>query len=288
METTLIVGDLHLKQKLVLPQVEQNMLVCGAKRVVFLGDAVNDWYASDQFEIEAMQFYADWVLGQRKKGVVVDVLLGNHDFCYIKGIEDSGTHYSNIPEVSKILREQLQVKVATTVGEWLCTHAGVTQRWAQKYLKSYRKDSAWSAFELAEALNYILEEKPRRWNELYTVGHARGGWDEPSPLWADLSELSMNPAYGLKQIVGHTPVNEAFHRKNEFKGNEFEIWGCDTLSVYGSNLEPIGNGYMLLATANSDGGCDIEVVPFNKNDELAWRDACWEYARRQGICGVWW
>ena len=75
--------------------------------------------------------------------------------------------------------------------------------------------------------------------------------------------------------MGHTPVNESFYRKNEFKGNEFEIWGCDTLSVYGGNLEPIGNGDMLLATDNSDGDYNIEVVPFDKNNELAWRDACW-------------
>ena len=282
--TTLIVGDLHLKQEYVLPQVEQNMLDYGAKRVVFLGDAVNDWYASDKFEVSAMEYYADWVNRQREKGIVVDVLLGNHDYCYIKGIDGPGTIYANIPQVSKILIEQLEVQVATTVGDWLCTHAGVTQRWAKKYLKNYRRNSEWCAQEFADVLNQILKEKPRNWKVLYAVGHARGGWDEPSPLWADLRELSTNPAHGLNQIVGHTPVSEVFHRKNEFEGNEFEIWGCDTMSLYGGNLNPIGYGDMLLAEPNSAGtDFNISVVPYNKYDELAWGDTVWEYARRQGV-----
>ena len=289
METTLIVGDLHLKQKFILPHVEQNMLDYGAKRVVFLGDAVNDWYASDSFEISVMQFFADWVKQKRESGIIVDVLLGNHDYCYIKGIEGPGTHFANISQVSKILMDQLEVKVATTVGNWLCTHAGVVQRWAEKYLKGYRRNSQWSAEEFADVINSILGQKPRNWKVLYTVGHARGGFDEPSPLWSDLSELSTNPANNLNQIVGHTPVEKVFHRKNEFNGNEFEIWGCDTMSVYGGNLQPIGTGEMLLAEwSEVYDDFSIRAIPFDKYDEASWNDVTWEYARTQGVRGEFW
>ena len=288
MKNVLIVGDLHLKQKWVLSQVEKNMKEYDACRVVFLGDATNDWYATDEFEVKAMRLFSQWISEMRDKGVTVDVLLGNHDYCYVKGTEGQGTHFVNIPEVSRIFREEIGFKVAVTVGSYLCSHAGLTQRWAEKYLKGYKRNSVWGANQFESELNSILAEKSRKWNVLDTAGHARGGWDEPSPLWADLKEVTTNPATSLKQIVGHTPVEKVFHRVNEFKGNEFEIWGCDTMSLYGGNLKPIGNGDMLLAEFDFEiQDYKISPVPFNLQDKLAWEDAMWEYARSQGVSIFW-
>ena len=83
---TLVVGDLHLKQQFVLPRID-GMLAGDAEigRVVFLGDACDDWGANEADELNAMEFYAKWVREHRGRGMRIDVLLGNHDFCYVRG-----------------------------------------------------------------------------------------------------------------------------------------------------------------------------------------------------------
>ncbi len=83
---TLVVGDLHLKQQFVLPRIDE-MLAGDAEigRIVFLGDACDDWGANEADELNAMEFYAKWVREHRGRGVRIDVLLGNHDFCYVRG-----------------------------------------------------------------------------------------------------------------------------------------------------------------------------------------------------------
>ena len=54
---TLVVGDLHLKQQFVLPRID-GMLAGDAEigRVVFLGDACDDWGANEADELNAMEF----------------------------------------------------------------------------------------------------------------------------------------------------------------------------------------------------------------------------------------
>ena len=75
---TLVVGDLHLKQQFVLPRID-GMLAGDAEigRVVFLGDACDDWGANEADELNAMEFYAKWVREHRGRGMRIDVLLGN-------------------------------------------------------------------------------------------------------------------------------------------------------------------------------------------------------------------
>ena len=78
---TLVVGDLHLKQQYVLPRIDETFAAdAEIGRVVFLGDACDDWGATEADELGAMEFYAKWVGRHRERGMQVDVLLGNHDF----------------------------------------------------------------------------------------------------------------------------------------------------------------------------------------------------------------
>ena len=69
---TLVVGDLHLKQQFVLPRID-GMLAGDAEigRVVFLGDACDDWGANEADELNAMEFYAKWVREHRGRGMRV-------------------------------------------------------------------------------------------------------------------------------------------------------------------------------------------------------------------------
>lgn len=246
--STLVVGDLHLKQRQVLPGVDE----CLARRsevsrVVFLGDACDDWGAREPQELGAMEFFADWVERRRAQGLLVDVLLGNHDFCYIRGKHGPGSVMTVYRELRCILEERLRVRMATVIGGYLCSHAGVTGVWA-----AGAAEAADTALRLADRLNEMLDE-PDCWEVLDSCPPSRGGWSRPGPLWADLRDLVDDPIPELCQIVGHTPVLTA----TRIERGDAAIWACDTLSLtsYG---DPIGDGSMLLV---DDGGC-CEVMPF--------------------------
>lgn len=203
--SSLIVGDLHLKQKIVLPLVDH---VIDANpeitRVVFLGDACDDWGAGEREEIAAMEFYASWVESRREQGLRVDVLLGNHDFCYLRARRGPGSVISIFRELRAILENDLRTQLSTCVGPYLCSHAGLTAAWARRYLA----DIPTSAQEASDALNAMLAE-PECWPALDSCPPSRGGWSLPGPLWADLRDLVDDPLPYFGQIVGHTPVPTA-------------------------------------------------------------------------------
>ena len=243
MGATLVVGDTHLKHGLILPRVDAVRERFGADRVVFLGDYCDEWGTGDGWFLAALGLFADWVGNARAEGVRVDVLAGNHDFQYLLGEEGPGTHAALMDEAAALLRG-LGVQVAETAGKYLLTHAGLTGDWARRHLGAPRDSE-----DAKDRLNALLERgAPSDMRALASRGAGRGGWEVPSPLWADRSELWEDPCAGIDQIVGHTPVATcermppAFGRARD--GGE-ELWLCDTFSITPCR-EPHGDGSLLL------------------------------------------
>lgn len=250
---TLVVGDLHLKQEFVLPRIDE-LLANDAKigRVVFLGDACDDWGANEADELNAMEFYAKWVREHRERGMQIDVLLGNHDFCYVRGKRGPGSIMSIMRNLRTILEDALQAKVACAVGPYLCSHAGVTGVWAKRFLSDVPADAA----AIAQRLNEMLADSSH-WGDLDSCPPSRGGWSLPGPLWADLRDMLDDALPGVPQIVGHSPVERAENYANGWMtAGSDSLWACDTMSLmsYGS---PIGDGSMLLIEG-SDTPCGVD------------------------------
>ncbi|WP_080798758.1 metallophosphoesterase [Arabiibacter massiliensis] len=243
MTKTLVVGDTHLKQKIVLPRVDALVERHGAGRIVLLGDYCDEWHSTDDQLMDALYFLADWVDETRASGVQVDVLLGNHDYQYLMGQEGPGTHMRMVREVRELLGD-LDPAIAAEVDGFLLTHAGVTDSWAERYL-----DEPGFAMTACDQLNALFEGGAQEDREaLFTCGAGRGGWDVPGPLWADLSELSDDPCAGFDQIVGHTPVSTCGlvpMPPADALGESRKLAACDTFSL-ASSLWPIGDASMLL------------------------------------------
>lgn len=239
---TLVVGDLHLKQQFVLPRIDE-MLAGDAEigRIVFLGDACDDWGANEADELNAMEFYAKWVREHRGRGMRIDVLLGNHDFCYVRGKRGPGSIMSIMRNLRTILEDALQAKVACAVGPYLCSHAGVTGVWAKRFLADVPAD----AVAIAQRLNEMLADSSH-WGDLDSCPPSRGGWSLPGPLWADLRDMLDDALPGVPQIVGHSPVERVENYASGWMtAGRDPLWACDTMSLmsYGA---PIGDGSMLL------------------------------------------
>lgn len=268
---TLVVGDLHLKESRVLPRVERARVREGAGRVVLCGDYSDDWGASGRTELSELEFLAAWAEERRLAGTEVSLVVGNHDFAYLRAMQGPGTCAEVLPQVCELLRG-IAPTLATTVGDVLVCHAGLTTRWARAHLADALREAGDAAStdpacpagaapcqaddrpageegaaspaesraaRLCRALNDLYAD-PASWGDLDSAGPARGGWGLPGPLWADASELVANPLPGLRQVVGHTPQLTCTRISQRP-----EIWACDTFSTYRDGA-PIGDGSCLL------------------------------------------
>jgi DNA repair exonuclease SbcCD nuclease subunit len=228
---TLVVGDLHLLETVVLPIVEEKAVEHGVNRIVLVGDYFDQWRENMNSKLyqRELNYLVAWTIALRDRGIEVICLLGNHDVPYLTG---NLKYYSIQDEaIGHEIREKLLtlgVQVAFETDDYLISHAGFAGK---------ASPEEWYFH------NISLEHMDELDKLENTVGDVRGGSSElGSVLWADyVYELA--PFYNQnypKQIVGHTPVRQVM--KNEEDGT---IFGIDTFSLY-QNHEPIGNGDLLL------------------------------------------
>ena len=252
---TLAIGDLHLKQSFVLPAIDRLL-----KRrpeighVVFLGDACDDWGATATDEVSALRAQAIWAAARRSEGLLVDVLIGNHDLRYLDGRPGPGSVLEVSQELRSLLLTELEAKAAAVAGPYLCTHAGLTEMWAISALGDLPDEV--TAQWLANELNAMFQDAGS-WATLDSCGPGRGGFSLPGPLWADLRELISDPLVGIGQIVGHTPVISVSKMLSAPFG---PIFACDTMSLT-RNGYPIGDASVLIVS--NTGATAVEALPLD-------------------------
>ena len=221
----LFVGDLHAKYD-ILEKVKE--LSKTYDKVVFLGDYVDDWDAMPEASYNLLNSLIEFKLDNPDK---VKLLLGNHDLSEWFGTPFMCSAYNQYTSAlvgGLFSKHEDLFDIACLEGGLLCSHAGFTKSWVEKYL-----DSPKSTLELVDTINYDFHHRKEEACEknflgLSDVGYARGGRnDDPSPLWADCTELIAD-WYPVPQVVGHTP-----HRTITFYNMyDEEIYFCDTFSTY--------------------------------------------------------
>lgn len=283
---TIIVGDMHQKQRSILPIVDNAILFLGARRIVLLGDYCDDYSPNRDTTdakklLEGLEFQADWIDRTRGRGIQVDVLLGNHDMQYLIERQGPGTNLNCIIPVQRLLA-QMNVRMAAAVDGWLATHAGLTSQFANVVLEIdtnvARSDQpSYSAESLSEQLNatfdHALSEMFEHANDeelllLNLCGPGRGGACIPGPLWASISELTVIGMPHLNQIIGHTPVYSVCELEEQgFCGERY--MACDTFST-DFDFRPLGDGSILLA---DDETHEMRAVTPEEVD-CTWAGAC--------------
>lgn len=247
MSRTLIIGDVHDKWTSMTQMLDEIIISKNINRMVFLGDLTNDWNQTANTELDEIKVMADWITSKRNSGIDVTVLIGNHDVYYLINDHDHSTiadfvnqaspghNRKNRMEVGSLIRS-VKPEVMTTVDScgktWLLSHAGITNAWSE--IVGLHDGSP---VEIAGQVNTMMDEHD--WEHLYMIGAGRGGWMEPSPLWADMTELLEDHRTGLNQIVGHTPV-----RTITKMDGDSEVFFCDTFST-NPDGSAIGDSSML-------------------------------------------
>ena len=252
---TLIAGDTHLHPAF-LERISYAADAVNANRIILLGDYMDYWHANTAQYVGMAEALKDWMDNDKR---AIDLLLGNHDIPYYTGSNDPlfsfikyravGMNMLAVNDVHEIY-SMMRMRVSTTLVNpvnndvYICTHAGLTLGWLNKYCKS-KIGKSYDAYVISDLLNEM--QAHGEWRALYSCGALRGGHDgNPGPLWADKNELDSDPVIGVNQIVGHTPVNTIHIDLNTNASMVF----CDTMSFM-SNDKSIGDGSLLVVGDDS-------------------------------------
>ncbi|KAF1296612.1 hypothetical protein BAU15_14825 [Enterococcus sp. JM4C] len=247
MTKVLLVGDLHLKSKVILPIVEETIEQYEVEQVVMLGDYLDDWNCSQDSQLywEELTFLVRWKNKIERSGVKVVTLLGNHDAPYLTGelrnyslnkAFDIDSKKLSIDDVISDKLMELGVQIAYQLDDFLVSHAGYHQ--GQPLEKWHLRKLTLSDLDLRN-----VKELENR------ISTYRGGYSlNPSPLWTDFYELIefCNPKYP-KQIVGHTPQKHIVLKTNS--QIPYQLIDIDTFSLSTKATYPYyefkGNGDLL-------------------------------------------
>ena len=253
MARTLLVGDMHNKVS-VLDRVDwvlqaQKELGSPVDRVVFLGDLLNEFGYTARMEMKTFSTLESWVWEHKKEYEVI-VLAGNHDLAYIVNSSDPdydvlryicpGPTAQSVSWLHGRARALFAGVAVVLEGGVLCSHAGFTHGWLETRVPERWRGSAKGIVDYTNSLVADDNMLP-----LVDVGYARGGLFgvDPSPCWADMTELMEDAEMGYVQVVGHTPRERAGY----YGGDGCELWFCDTNSHLGSRHgSKYGNGDMLV------------------------------------------
>ena len=230
MSKVLVIPDVHMQKQV----IEVGLKLAAkyrADKIVMLGDYFDDWYAMNYEYTEMIKYLKKLLRGNP----TIVPLMGNHELSYL-GYPCSGFNRTMQPDVYNFLIKDYRFAFCYAEDGVLYSHAGVTTSWLKNNqvvtanefrLKLNKKTGP----EIVEKGVDKIDSYPRSVEKLRPfseVGPARGGGNNPSLLWADLTELIADPA-PFKQVVGHTPVKQI--------ENIGRVWFCDTYSNYNPSSE---------------------------------------------------
>lgn len=190
-ERLIAIGDIHGRdvwKKIVEQEV-------GATKEVFIGDY---W---DSFDIpfeEQKQNFLDLIKYKQENPQRVVLLIGNHDFHYIRSMDEqySGYQSKHAPTIEALVCGAIargDMQMAYSNQDYLFTHAGVTREWCLKY----------GIHAVPSEINKLFGDRPKAF-KFYPGDISLSGSDRnQSPIWVRPDSLLPDMAT-TKQIVGHT------------------------------------------------------------------------------------
>lgn len=196
------IGDIHGRSEW------KPIVAKGYDHVIFIGD-----YFDTHENIKAKEQIENFkeIIAFKKANSNVALLIGNHDFHYMRGIDEKYSgfqpdYYLEIQEVLHTALDMKYLKASHQEGDILFTHAGVTNTWAQIFHHSEN---------ISESINELFEANPKSLGFTPCPREKFSGivdyiGDEicQSPLWVRPNSLLKDKLTGYRQVVGHTPQPE--------------------------------------------------------------------------------
>lgn len=196
-----------------------------ADKIVFIGD-----YFDTHYDISVSQQIENFkeILELKKNNMdQVVLLLGNHDFHYLKEAKEnySGFNPFKFVDINEILQPAVNsglVQMCFKHDFYVFTHAGVTKTWADTH--NIDLD------DLENSINKVFNENKPAFRFEMGVNYDRSGDDiTQSPIWVRIPSLYQDTIDDVTYVIGHTTLNELTISEN--------IIGIDTIGTSGEYLE---------------------------------------------------
>ena len=190
----LALGDTHGRKDW------KNIVNQNADKIVFIGD-----YFDTHYDISANQQienFKDIITYKRNNINKVVLLFGNHDFHYLRGIEE---HYSGFQNEYKFDIQELihgaladhLLQMCYVYRNFIFTHAGITKTWC--------KNNQVSLDNIERSINDLFQYQPAVFK--FTPGESYNPYGDEicqTPIWVRPKSLFYDKIEGYTHIVGHT------------------------------------------------------------------------------------
>jgi hypothetical protein len=192
---------------------------------IFIGD-----YFDTHYDITVDQQIENFkeILEFKKNNMdQVVLLLGNHDYHYLKGVYESYSGYKafralDINEVLQPAVDSGLVQMCFTHDKYVFTHAGVTKTWSSTY--NVNLDN------LQESINQLFLENIGAFRFEMGNNFDQSGDDVTQPpIWVRIPSLLTDKINDITYVIGHTTLKELTITDN--------LIGIDTLGTSGEYLE---------------------------------------------------
>ena len=166
---------------------------------VFIGDYFDSFDVTPVIQKHNFKEILDF---KRANPTKVILLIGNHDFHYLRGSVNQYTGYQGVQRwdfqelLDQATNENL-IQMCFKYDKYLFTHAGVTKTWA----KNYEIDLN----DVENELNYLFERYKQSFDFQMGPNCSIYGEDvTQSPIWVRPVSLKQDRLDGYIQVVGHT------------------------------------------------------------------------------------
>ena len=224
---TVVLGDTHGRSfwKLITHTEKPD-------RVIFIGDYF------DSFDIpgpEQIQNFKDIIEFKWRGECEVILLVGNHDYHYMRGINEQYSGYQSTlaPTIGFELEDNKDyLQMAYQMDEFLFTHAGVSS----EFMDSVFGKDGWQTENIAELLNEQFKYKPQTFGFGMAVDITKALYVDPygdnteqSPIWIRPRSLMKANRETLRkqviQVVGHTGVT-TMTGQEKMSGGRYYLTDC--------------------------------------------------------------
>ena len=196
-----------------------------ADKIVFIGD-----YFDTHYDITVDQQIENFkeILEFKKNNMdQVVLLLGNHDYHYLKGVYESYSGYKAFRalDINEVLQPAVNsglVQMCFVHDKYVFTHAGVTKTWSNTY--NVNVDN------LQESINQLFLENISAVRFEMGNNYDQTGDDVTQPpIWVRIPSLYKDMIDGVTCVIGHTTIKELTITD--------KLIGIDTIGTSGEYLE---------------------------------------------------
>lgn len=217
----LAVGDLHGDYKAAEAAINK---ICRENydKLIFIGDYVDSSKFSIKDQLKTIEVVNE---GTRHLPNYIEALIGNHDHPnYIFNVNCTNKQVEHADKIIEAFSEGIY-KVAWEYGDYLFTHAGVTNKWEKKRRKALQEIAKTSKETTLAGLLNAMYLDPYFVYDLFDISDKRGGKEKNGgPIWADSTELYSDGLRDYNQVVGHTKVANV--KRSLYNGDTIFFINC--------------------------------------------------------------